>query len=102
MAKYRLLVGKHTQKEDTGQRDKDGNPVRVIKSYRAGEVFESHIDLVARFNGPGSTYLKFERVEATAEQRRSSQGPPPNEPDRDEGKQRQQVKGPPATTPTGK
>jgi len=50
--KFRLLMGKHTQ-EDVGTGD--------LLTYRAGDVFTSRTDLVAKFNSNGAR--KFERVE---------------------------------------
>ena len=52
--KYRLLRGQHI----SGERDADGKKI----VYKAGDVFESPIDLVARFNDPRMAEQKFERV----------------------------------------
>lgn len=48
--KFRLLVGKHSQKEDG-----------VLVTYKPNDVFECTTDLVERFNTPSSR--KFEYVE---------------------------------------
>ena len=61
--KYRLLRGQHISGERHPDTVVDGVVVQGKKIvYKAGDVFESPIDLVARFNDPRMAEQKFERV----------------------------------------
>jgi hypothetical protein len=92
MPLYKLLVGKHSQKEPAVDadgkpvplldrdgnvvKDKEGNPVqaKVLKTYRQGQTFESKYDLVAMFNHPSAA--KFEYIGEPGG-RRARRAPPP-------------------------
>lgn len=63
MPRFKLLVGKHTQKEQRGE-------ARVPVTYKKGDVFDSEHDLVAMFNHPGSQ--KFEQVDGGPPLKKSS------------------------------
>lgn len=49
MARYKLLVGIHIQDDPV---EVDGETKMVERVYRAGETFETHIDML-KFNGEG-------------------------------------------------
>lgn len=63
---FKLLRSKHSQKEpvlDSQGKpvlDQDGNPKWASRIYKAGDIFRSQHDLVAKFNHPNS--VKFERL----------------------------------------
>ena len=63
MPRFKILHGKHTQKEQVGT-NPDGSPVFRPVTYGRntpkGDVVDSPSDLVAKFNSPGST--KFELI----------------------------------------
>jgi hypothetical protein len=59
--KFRILHGKHTQKEDRGAKDADNNPVKSVVIYKRDEIVESTTDLAATFNRPPNS-IKFERL----------------------------------------
>ena len=59
MAKFKILAGKHTQKEKVGV-DKEGKDIFKPVVYRQGDTIETDHDLIALFNSPGAT--KFERI----------------------------------------
>jgi len=65
--RFKLLAGKHVQKEFTGAKDKDGNPVRELKTYKKGDIVESPLRLDERFNMPGNpSGAKFELLHGNA------------------------------------
>lgn len=60
MTKFRVLSGKHVQKEVTGK-DHAGNPIVKQVMYSRGDIIETDVDLT-RFNH-SPQYRKFEKVE---------------------------------------
>lgn len=56
MARYRLLAGKHAQKEENPETKQ-----KEVKIYKRGDVFESKHDLLKFNAGPGA--MKFEKVD---------------------------------------
>ncbi len=77
MPKFRILAGQHVQKDPA--LDEYGNPLKrpdgsVIlapRIYQTGEIVDSPVDLVAKFNHPNSR--KFERVDDIVRAARTSQ-----------------------------
>jgi hypothetical protein len=75
MARYRLLAGKHAQKEENPE-----TKHKEVKIYKRGDVFESKHDLLKFNAGPGA--MKFEKVEESENQprRARTESPPPPPP----------------------
>lgn len=73
MAKYRLLAGKHSQKEENPETKQ-----KEVKIYKRGDVFESKHDLLKFNAGPGA--MKFEKVEEPPPRAASRAAAPPPEP----------------------
>lgn len=69
MPTFKILAGKHTQKEPVHDahgdvvKNEQGEPVLETKTYKRGDVFFSRHDLVKTFNRPGCT--KFELMDAS-------------------------------------
>ncbi len=76
MARYRLLAGKHAQKEENPQTGQKEN-----KIYKRGDVFESKHDLLKFNAGPGA--MKFEKVEDTQPAKAAGTTRPPATPSRE-------------------
>ncbi len=66
MAKYRLLLGKHTEKSKVDAKgkafgeDKEGNPILRDKAMQAGDTVETDLDLCAIWNK--GEEVRFEKV----------------------------------------
>lgn len=56
--KFRLLRGTHVQRVPSDNPSSDA----PSKTYEKNDIFESHIDLCERFNGPRHLDPKFERL----------------------------------------
>lgn len=60
--KYKLTKGKHTDRQGPyGPLDLNGNPRRTLRTFKAGDVFESNTNLAEVFNTSNS--VKFEPLE---------------------------------------